>query len=218
MRKRINIKTIVAIILIGVVLLYLYYKNNSYDKNKNIFSEEEILVNQEVSDEDDKLIVQNEKKEDTEIIVVYITGEVKNWGVVELNKGARIIDAVDKAGGFTENADQGKVNLAYILSDGVKIYIPSKNQEINTEYIIKESGDNVVTEENEMPNTNNQLVNINNATQTELETLPGIGPSIALKIISHREENGKFSNIDEIKNVSGIGENKFERIKELICV
>ena len=64
----------------------------------------------------------------------------------------------------------------------------------------------------------NTLVNINNATQTELETLPGIGPSTALKIISYRNENGQFSSIEDIKNVSGIGDNKFESIKDLICV
>ena len=69
-----------------------------------------------------------------------------------------------------------------------------------------------------MKKTNKSLININEATQTELETLPGIGPSTALKIISYREENGKFSSIEDIKKVSGIGENKFENIKGLICV
>ena len=81
-----------------------------------------------------------------------------------------------------------------------------------------ESGDNEIVEETEMKQSGNTLVNINEATQTELETLPGIGPSIALKIISYRKENGNFSSIEDIKNVSGIGENKFESIRELICI
>ena len=99
--------------------------------------------------------------------------------------------------------------------------IPNKNEEeenIIKEYIVKNAGDNILTEENIVKDSNNILVNINKATQTELETLPGIGPSIAQKIISYREENGQFSNIGDIKNISGIGENKFKNIKELICV
>ena len=134
-----------------------------------------------------------------------------------------MIDAVNKAGGFTDEADIEKVNLAYELTDGVKVYIPSKNidkeSNITTQkYITMESGDNEIVEETEMKQSGNTLVNINEATQTELETLPGIGPSIALKIISYRKENGKFSSIEDIKNVSGIGENKFESIRELICI
>mgnify|MGYP003303263679 CR=1 FL=1 len=159
-----------------------------------------------------------------EMMMVHITGEVKNWGVIELPQGSRVIDAVNKAGGFTESADTAKVNLAYELTDGVKIYIPSKNEEemgktTTQEYITSDSGNNVITGGNDMKKeTKSELVNINNATQTELETLPGIGPSTALKIISYRNENGKFSSIDDIKNVSGIGNSKFESIRELICV
>ena len=133
------------------------------------------------------------------------------------------MDAVNSAGGFTDEADTEKVNLAYELTDGVKVYIPSKNVDkesnITTqEYITTESGDNEIVEETEMKPKDNILVNINEATQTELETLPGIGPSIALKIISYRKENGKFSTIEDIKNISGIGENKFESIKDLISL
>ena len=157
-------------------------------------------------------------EEEKETIIVHITGEVKNWGVIELEKGARVIDAVNKAGGFTEEADIEDVNLAYTLSDGVKIYIPSKNKESDIKYITEESGNNVVTEENKVEEKKNVLVNINVATQTELESLPGIGPSTALKIISYREEQGNFTCIEDIKNVSGIGDSKFEKIKELICV
>lgn len=159
-----------------------------------------------------------------EMMIVHITGEVKNWGVIELPKGSRVIDAVNKAGGFTDSADVEKVNLAYELIDGVKVYIPSKNEEkigkiATQEYITTDSGNNVITGgDNVKKESKSEMVNINNATQTELETLPGIGPSTALKIISYRNENGKFSSIDDIKNVNGIGDSKFESIKELICV
>lgn len=159
-----------------------------------------------------------------EMMLVHITGEVKNWGVIELPEGSRVIDAVDKAGGFTDSADIEKVNLAYELSDGVKVYIPSKNEDeigdtTTQEYITADSGNNVITGGNDMKKeTKSELVNINKATQTELETLPGIGPSTALKIISYRNENGSFSSIEDIKNVNGIGDSKYESIRELICV
>lgn len=159
-----------------------------------------------------------------EMMLVHITGEVKNWGVIELPEGSRVIDAVNKAGGFTDSADVEKVNLAYELSDGVKVYIPSKNEDeigdtTTQEYITADSGNNVITGGNDMKKeTKSELVNINKATQTELETLPGIGPSTALKIISYRNENGSFSSIEDIKNVNGIGDSKYESIRELICV
>lgn len=186
-------------------------ENNTYEENQITYSQKENGVQTE------------EENKDSELIIVHITGEVKNWGVIELEKGSRIIDAVNKAGGFTDNADTQKVNLAYELEDGVKVYIPSKNEEIENvtttqKYVSTDSGDDVVIEENSVIKSNDVMVNINQATQTELETLPGIGPSTALKIISYREENGKFLNIEDIKNVSGIGESKFENIKNLICV
>ena len=100
----------------------------------------------------------------------------------------------------------------------MKIYIPKKSEKSNeiqnntNEYIVKENG-NAKSSQN-----NNEKVNINTATQAELETLPGIGPSIAVKIINYRKENGKFAKIEDIKKVSGIGENKYSKIKELIKI
>ena len=244
MRKNIklNKKIIVVIIILILIGYYIYCKNkNTYEE---IASMDELISNKEESSTNTKesgntnkgdgrseSLEENISKEmkenlETEVeqqgaIIVHITGEVKNWGVIELPQGSRVIDAVNKAGGFTETADTTKVNLAYELSDGVKIYIPSKTEMQSSyveEYITEDSGDNVITEENKMKERKNLLVNINSATQTELETLPGIGPSTALKIISYREENGNFSSIEDIKNVQGIGENKFENIKELICI
>ena len=108
----------------------------------------------------------------------------------------------------------------------MKVRIPS-NKELNNnssfEYITTKSGEGAnenIEKEEKMENKVNKkttsLVNINTATQTELETLPGIGPSIALKIINYRKENGKFSNVEELKNVNGIGDNKFEAMKKYV--
>lgn len=170
-------------------------------------------------------------------IYVYITGEVNVPGVVILNKGSRIVDAINAAGGTTVKANVTKVNLVYVLEDGMKVNIPNSNDLKNNpdfEYITMNSGDGAddakvrgdsdanYSESNSGVNpgsaNNYSIVNINTATQTELESLPGIGPSLALKIINYRKENGKFSSIEEIKNVSGIGDSKFESLKRYIKV
>ena len=199
--------------------------------------EEESENTENIDSTVDKEITGNEEK-----IFIYITGEVNIPGVVILNKGSRIVDAINAAGGTTNNADISKVNLVYVLSDGMKVNIPSSSDlkdNHSFEYITMNSGDEskddfVVNEgssdfessngskssaSKDSGNVKNySIVNINTATQTELESLPGIGPSLALKIINYRKENGNFSSIDDIKNVSGIGDSKFESMKKYIRV
>ena len=142
-------------------------------------------------------------------IIVHITGCVENEGIVELEEGSRIADAIEASGGLTLDANLENVNLAYQLQDGQKIKIPSN---------IEDEEDTVQEEIIISDEQNEEEININIATQTELETIPGIGPSTALKIIEYRTKNGKFKTIEDIKNVSGIGEAKFETIKDYICV
>ena len=176
MRKTINFNKKYLILIIILILLlgyYIYYRNNNnYQEFEVGSNSEELLpenekIKQEKGEIDYKENVNLENEEtqnnNEELIMVYITGEVKNWGVIELNEGARIVDAVNKAGGFTESADQEKVNLAYVLTDGVKIYIPSKEEAISnvqTEYITEESGNNVITEELKLSTENNSFINI----------------------------------------------------------
>ena len=241
-----------VIISIIAVLSIIYILSSNAIKKYNFSSSEELIVEniEEGKKDADKKIdldkgnettKQNEDVDDSENeenkietenkIFVYITGEVKNPGIVKLNENSRIIDAINSAGGTTNNANISKINLAYVLKDGMKVNIPNKDDlknNSNFDYITMSSGDgkNDNTSENESSlssqsdksNTNKSTVNINTATQTELETLPGIGPSTALKIINYRNENGKFSSIDEIKNVSGIGDSKFENIKKYITI
>ena len=154
-------------------------------------------------------------------------------GVVILNKGSRIVDAINAAGGTTVKANVSKVNLVYVLDDGMKVNIPNNNDLKNNpdfEYITMSSGDGAndasatgSSSGDSWPSnfgsgSNYSVVNINTATQTELESLPGIGPSLALKIINYRKDNGRFSSIEDIKNVSGIGDSKFESLKDFITV
>ena len=207
------------------------------DEEEN-FEEKNILKDEVIDDVEEKIEegtenvedFENEVIKDNEKIYVYITGEVNNPGIVVLPIGSRIVDAIDCAGGITQKADIMKVNLVYMLQDGMKVNIPSSielRDNSNFEYITMSSGDekndsnikNATTVDTKSESAFKvSNVNINTATQTELETLPGIGPSLALKIINYRKENGKFKSIEELKSVNGIGENKYEEIKKYIYV
>lgn len=132
-------------------------------------------------------------------IAVYVTGAVKNPGVYYLDIGSRLSNLLDICGGVLENADIRKINLAKKLSDSDKIDIP----------IIKEDN-----EEDEQ--TENDKININTASETELMTLTGIGKSTAQKIIEYRKVQ-EFTEIEDIMEVPGIGESKFNNIKDDIC-
>lgn len=214
--KKIDRKSLyVLVIIIGISIgIYMFFTK----ENDNI---EEILI--ENTQEETK-ITDSEEITKNNNIVVYITGCIKSPGVYEMQEENRIADLIEKAGGVTEEADPNNINLAYKLEDEMKIYVPSKKEtenkleeKVDEEYISRENSNLKTTENNKVSNKS-QKININTASQTELETLPGIGPSTALKVIEYRKENGRFKNIEDIKNIKGIGESKFNNIKELIKV
>ena len=207
-KQKIIVIAIAGIVVIGI--MYFIYNKNQVKEDINI--ENEILVNN---------VSTNENNTNDDMVIIHITGSVKNPGIVKLKEESRIEDAIEAAGGLTENADITKVNLAYVVEDGTKIKIPSASEEdIGDEDIIdSKSGDNIIIEENTVSSNNStQTININKATEKEFETLPGIGPSLASKIIEYRNQNGKFESIEDIKNVNGIGDNKYEKINDLITV
>lgn len=146
-----------------------------------------------------KEMINNDKK-----IAVYITGEVKSPGVYYVEEGARLDNLLDICGGVTDQADIEKLNLAQKLSDGEKITILKKEEDLSLE----ETESEILEEEK---------VNINKASKEELMSLDGIGEATANKIIEYRKEN-EFLIIEDIMNVSGIGEAKFDNIKDDICV
>lgn len=141
-------------------------------------------------------------------IVVHITGAVPRPGVYALPQGARVQDGISAAGGFLAEALKTDINLAAPLEDGEKLDIP----------YVEGASPVLATPEEEIVVVTTELVDINIASQAELETLPGIGPTTAQKIIEYREANGPFLNTEDIINVSGIGPGTYERIKDLITV
>ena len=148
-------------------------------------------------------------------IKVHISGAVKNEGVYELEEDARIIDAIEKAGGTLEIADMKNVNLASKLEDGMKIYIPKQGEEVTSSN--QEVEENIALG-NTSKESSKRKININKASKEELDTLPGIGESTAEKIINYRKEHKSFKSIEELKEVKGIGDAKFEEIKDLVDI
>ncbi len=154
-------------------------------------------------------IESDEEVEEDQIIMVHISGEVYKPGLVELELGSRVTDAVELAGGLKKDADMDRINLAKKLIDEEKIYIPKIGED---EVPIEASSVGMSNDVN-----NNGQININTCTKEELMSLPGIGEVLAGRIIEYREQN-PFKTIEDIKNVSGIGDKKFESIKDLITV
>ncbi len=144
-------------------------------------------------------------------IIVHLDGAVKHPGLFTLAPGARLKDALEAAGGLLPEADTQKINLAAPLQDGEKIYIPALAPQTSPVF---EQNLAPVTSTGSVP----ERININTASQAELETLPGIGAVIAQRIIAYRTEHGPFQSIEEIQNVPGIGPKTFEKIKDLITV
>ncbi|KUO76015.1 MAG: hypothetical protein APF77_00015 [Clostridia bacterium BRH_c25] len=149
-----------------------------------------------------------------EEISVYICGSVKNPGVIKVIEGTRLDEAVKMAGGADEEADLNAVNLAYRLADEDMIYIPRKGEDL------KETGKTIpgVNTVKSIAAKEPGKVNINTAGEKELETLAGIGPATAKAIIRYRNEKGPFKSIEDIKKVTGIGDVKFNNMKDDITV
>lgn len=210
-KERSNLKKLI-LILLGISLLlggtiFIIYKNNKNTKEEvvDIFKE-----------------VKEDKKEDkTTKVIVDIKGMVVNPGVYEVDSTSRVNDVISLAGGLLEGADTSKINLAKVVEDEMTIIIYSTE-----EVLEKFREENCVCEKCNINNdacissttTDNQLININTADEKKLQNINGVGEAKAKSIIEYREENGLFTTIEDIKNVPGIGDSLFEKIKAYITV
>ena len=194
-----NNKKIISIALtIALIIGFIIYMviNNQNDNEINF---EELVANQnnEENEQESETNENNTQEETKKEIVVHITGEVKKEGVVYLEEGSRVVDAIKKAGGETKEADLSQVNLAYVLQDGQKIYIPNKNEKISA-YTSENMGENI-EQNNTTTKKEGAKVNINTAGVEELDQLPGIGPAIAQRIIDYRNEHGEFKKVEDVQ-------------------
>jgi competence protein ComEA len=137
---------------------------------------------------------------------------VKDPGLFQLHDGARVVDAVAAAGGFTDDAQQGGVNLARVVSDGEQLVVPRVGEAPPASAV---GGGAAAAPGSVAPGAK---VNINTATATELETLPRIGPAMAQRIVDWRTANGRFSTVDDLLSVTGIGEKTFDGLKDQVTV
>ena len=142
-----------------------------------------------------------------DLITVDVKGAVKSPGIYDLPVGSRINDAVQKAGGLTDNADSKSINLAQRISDEALVYVPTKEEATSQE-----------AHSNASNTKENKKVNLNKASLEELKQVKGLGGKRAQDIIDHRETNGKFKSVDDLKKVSGIGAKTVEKLKEYVTV
>ena len=159
----------------------------------------------------EKEVKKEEKEESTEqdLITVDVKGAVKSPGIYDLPVGSRVHDAVQKAGGLTEEADSKSLNLAQKVSDEALVYVPTKGEESASQQ----------TASGTTPSSSKEKkVNLNKASLEELKQVKGLGGKRAQDIIDHREANGKFKSVDELKKVSGIGAKTIEKLKDYVTV
>lgn len=156
--------------------------------------------------------VKKEEKEESleqELITVDVKGAVKSPGIYDLPVGSRVHDAVQKAGGLTEQADSKSLNLAQKVSDEALVYVPSKGEEAASQQAASGTTPSSSKE---------KKINLNKASLEELRQVKGLGGKRAQDIIDHREANGKFKSVDELKKVSGIGAKTIEKLKDYVTV
>ena len=221
---------IIGVIVIAVIIFMIInlgkikeFENKDNDKMTNV--ESSINTDNDKSEENKEQKDDNSKEQIVNGggIFVHIDGYINNPGVYEIKENDRIKTLIDKAGGFKEGYSIKNINLAAKLSDGDKIYIPSvseeKVSENNNNINSSGKGQNVKTDRNNVSvMKNNSKININTANISELKQITGIGESTANKIIDYRENVGKFKKIEDIKEVKGIGDAKYESLKNKITI
>lgn len=204
--KMLNNKKIFLIIAVGIILIFAYF-------NQNLAGENDLaaavnlnpLANVGVDD-----------KKEEQTIIVHLSGAVKNAGVYELKNNLRLVDLIKLAGGLKEKADLAQINLAEDIYDGQKIVIPEllkKNNLLKLQQQSLQLNSKDINSSTYNFERSNNLININQASQADLEKLNGIGASKASAIIKYREDNGHFSKKEELLKVSGIGEKTLTNIE-----
>lgn len=209
-KKQAGIFAFMAAVILGLTGFIVFKELNQNEGSGLMLIDNYSYGNQDINGIMDNNIndnsEQNSENSPTKI-KVYITGQVRNPGVIEVEEGSRLEDVVEKAGGFLEDADLLRINLAIKVKDEGMYIIPKEGDPIPEAMY---SPSNVQKDESK--------ININTASEAELQQLPRIGPALAKSIVEYREKYGPFKKIDEIKNVPRIGDKTFEGLKDLITV
>ena len=204
--KIIVICAILGLVLGGFFLLKPVAQTPAKESN---LQTEVTTVSKDSASEKEEKSQKSETEEvvEKDLITVDVKGAVKSPGIYDLPVGSRINDAVQKAGGLTDNADSKSINLAQRISDEALVYVPTKEETTSQE-----------AHSNASNTKENKKVNLNKASLEELKQVKGLGGKRAQDIIDHRETNGKFKSVDDLKKVSGIGAKTVEKLKEYVTV
>jgi competence protein ComEA len=202
----------IVLLLVGGGFYYFYFQGPEETAPLTTLSQEDQAMTKDVE-------TVTEKKDtpaanQPENIMVDVKGQVTHPGVYQANTGERVIDVIGRAGGLTKLADQTQVNFAEHVEDEMVIYIPGKGEEGSTLPPSTVTGGSVSSGTGQKQGK----ININKADEQELQNLPGIGPAKAAAIIEFRNTSGPFKTIDDLKNITGIGDKTFEKLKDLIVV
>lgn len=189
-----------------ILIVYTVQKQN---ENRTAAVDNSLQILQQSENTNLKSSEQEKEEKSIKMLQVYVCGAVKKPAVISVENGSRIQDAVERVGGFLPTANLNEINLAAFIQDGDKIYIP-KQGEISYE--------NSVLNNQAAALNQKKKININRANSSELDQLPGIGPSLAESIIQYREQKGAFSSIEDIKNVPRIGDKKYEQLQDYISI
>jgi competence protein ComEA len=190
-KKIIGSISIVIIFSVFLIIGYLISRPSKEFTSKDVFNENAVVESKDVKD-----------------MTVYINGEVKKPGVYKLETDSRTEELIKIAGGFTEDADKDKLNLAKKLRDEDYIYVDKKSEVKNNQLIPQGNIGSGIGQ--------NGKININTASKEELKTIPGVGDVTAQKILDYRDKNGRFSSIEDLKKLGGIGDKTLDKMKDKI--
>ena len=204
-------KIIVICAVLGLALggFFLLKPTSQTSVKETNLQAEIAAVSKDSSSEKEVNKEEKEESPEQDLITVDVKGAVKSPGIYDLPVGSRVHDAVQKAGGLTDEADSKSLNLAQKVSDEALVYVPTKGEEAASQQVA--SGTTAST-------SKDKKVNLNKASLEELKQVKGLGGKRAQDIIDHREANGKFKSVDELKKVSGIGAKTIEKLKDYVTV
>lgn len=212
-------KFFVGLVVVGAVLggFFLIKGNHQPQNQVATLSQEVTSSSSSTEEEEEKVVAKTKGEEESEQVTVDIKGAVKNPGVYELRAGARVHEAIQKAGGLTADAEAKSINQAQKLTDEAVIYVAKIGEEGAD---VTQTGQHQAGASDSVGASGGKSdkVNLNTATEVELQTISGIGQKRASDIIAYRESSGRFKSVDDLKKVSGIGDKTLEKLKEYVTV
>ena len=207
--KEYKIIVICAVLGLALGAFFLLKPTSQTSVKETNLQAEVAAVSKDSSSEKEVKKEEKEESPEQDLITVDVKGAVKSPGIYDLPLGSRVHDAVQKAGGLTDEADSKSLNLAQKISDEALVYVPTKGEEAASQQAASGT----------TPSTSKEKkINLNKASLEELKQVKGLGGKRAQDIIDHREANGKFKSVDELKKVSGIGAKTIEKLKDYVTV